>query len=91
MNRDVLLSSQSRTPGRWHFISHAQLHGWFSFRNFGTPVVSALGERTPEPEELADAGMERRGERGLADGDPAVSQPPNHYFLTHLCFIQSLL
>lgn len=85
------LSSQSWTPGCWHFISHARLHGWFSFRNLGTPVVSALGERAPGSVELADAGM-GGGTRGLADGDPAVSQsrfflPPKSFFLIYRCLI----
>lgn len=59
------LSSQSWTPGRWHFISHARLHAWFSFRNLGTPVVSALGERTPGSVELADAGIGGGEEQGV--------------------------
>lgn len=64
------LSSQSWTPGRWHFISHARLHGWFSFRNLGTPVVSALGERTPGSVELADVGIGGVRNKGFCGWGP---------------------
>lgn len=48
MSVDATLSSQLLTPMGWHFISHAQLHGWFSLGNFRVIHISTLGEKTPE-------------------------------------------
>lgn len=86
------LSSGPQTPGRWHVISHARHHGWFSFWNVWTPVVSALGERTPGSDRVDDGGVEAKGARSLAGGDPAVPQPQflllrNNFFLLYLCLI----
>lgn len=64
----ALISSQSLTPMCWHFISHARLHGWFSFVNFRTTDVSALGEKNPELCKLAGGGMWRKGVGGMETG-----------------------
>lgn len=60
MSVGATISSQSPTPMCWHFISHARLHGWFSFRNFRTTDVSALGGKIPELWTLGRWGVKER-------------------------------
>lgn len=60
MSVGAMISSQSPKPMCWHFISHARLHGWFSFGHFRTSDVSALGGKIPELWTLGRWGVKER-------------------------------
>lgn len=68
MSVDAMISPQSLTPLRWHFISHARLRGWFSFGNFRTTDVSPLGERNPELWTLGRLGSAEERSWGVGNG-----------------------